>query len=125
MGRMPKMRARASCLRAPLLLCPPRPPASPTLAAGRHLDTDVGGRRTAGAPTAAPWRCRAAALFSLALSLTLRFSSLHPLFPPQDVGFGWTGPGPLATDINVINRYFDEFFPAAVEVARVLRERGG
>ena len=50
-------------------------------------------------------------------------SSPLPLF--QDVGFGWTGPGPLATDVAVINRYFDEFYPAALRVAAALRERGG
>jgi hypothetical protein len=44
----------------------------------------------------------------------------------QDIGFGWSDGDPaLATDINVVNRYFDEFFPAAVAVAAALRERDG
>ena len=39
---------------------------------------------------------------------------------PQDIGFDGISPEP-GTDDNVINRYFDVYFPRAIETAAALR----
>ena len=40
----------------------------------------------------------------------------------QDIGFDGISPEP-GTDDNVINRYFDVYFPRAIETAKALKAR--
>ena len=41
---------------------------------------------------------------------------------PQDIGFDGISPE-IGTDDNVINRYFDVYFPRAIETANALKAR--
>ncbi|DBA72016.1 TPA: hypothetical protein ACH3X2_010755 [Trebouxia sp. C0005] len=50
---------------------------------------------------------------------------IHLIFSNHlDIGFDGINPTP-GTDFNVINKYFTEFFPQAMDTSQTLAERGG
>lgn len=65
-----------------------------------------------------------AVLLSGACSVSGR-EKIHLIFSNHlDVGFDGINPTP-GTDFNVINKYFTEFFPQAIDTSQTLAERGG